>query len=155
MITLNINDSLVDVDVDPAMPLLWVLRDVLGLTGTKYGCGAALCGACTVQLNGQATRSCVLPVSAVTGRRITTIEGLAGPVALAVQDAWIQGNVVQCGYCQGGQVLAAVTLLATNPRPTDDDIDSAMSGNVCRCATYYRIRAAIHAAANTLPETPA
>ena len=155
MITLNINDRQVDVDVDPAMPLLWVLRDVLGLTGTKYGCGAALCGACTVQLNGQATRSCVLPVSAVAGQRITTIEGLTGPVALAVQDAWIRLNVVQCGYCQGGQVLAAVTLLTANPRPDDADIDAAMGGNVCRCATYYRIRAAIHAAASTLPETPA
>lgn len=153
MITLNINDRAVEVDVDPAMPLLWVLRDVLGLTGTKYGCGAALCGACTVQRNGQATRSCVLPVSAVAGQRITTIEGLTGPVALAVQNAWIQRNVVQCGYCQGGQVLAAVTLLTRNPRPADADIDAAMSGNVCRCATYYRIRAAIHAAASTLPET--
>ena len=155
MITLNINDRPVEVDVDPAMPLLWVLRDVLGLTGTKFGCGAALCGACTVHLNGQATRSCVLPVSAVAGQRITTIEGVTGPVAVAVQDAWVRQDVVQCGYCQGGQVLAAIALLSTNPRPTDDDIDAAMGGNVCRCATYYRIRAAIHDAARLLAEVPA
>jgi len=155
VITLTINDRPVQVDVDPAMPLLWVLRDVLGLTGTKFGCGAALCGACTVHLNGQATRSCVLPVSAAAGQRITTIEGVTGPVAVAVQDAWIRRDVVQCGYCQGGQVLAAIALLGTNPRPTDDDIDAAMGGNVCRCATYYRIRAAIHDAAKTLGEVPA
>ena len=152
MIALNINGRPLEVDVDPSMPLLWVLRDVLGLTGTKYGCGAALCGACTVHLNGQAARSCVLRVSAVAGQRITTIEGLKGPVADAVQGAWVQRGVVQCGYCQGGQVLAAVALLAANPRPNDEDIDAAMGGNVCRCATYLRIRAAIRDAASTLPD---
>jgi isoquinoline 1-oxidoreductase alpha subunit len=155
VIALTINDRPVELDVDPAMPLLWVLRDVLGLTGTKYGCGAALCGACTVHLNGQATRSCVLPVSAVAGQRITTIEGVTGRAAGAVQDAWIRRDVAQCGYCQGGQVLAAIALLSTNPRPTDEDIDAAMGGNVCRCATYYRIRAAIHDAARSLAEVPA
>lgn len=135
-------------DVDPATPLLWVLRDHLHLVGTKYGCGIAQCGACTVHLNGKATRSCVLPVSAVAGQRITTIEGLALDGALnAVQAAWIEHDVPQCGYCQAGQIMSATALLADNPAPSDADIDAAMSGNLCRCGTYLRIRKAIHSAA--------
>lgn len=135
-------------DVDPATPLLWVLRDHLHLVGTKYGCGIAQCGACTVHLNGKATRSCVLPVSAVAGQRITTIEGLALDAALnAVQAAWIEHDVPQCGYCQAGQIMSATALLADNPAPSDADIDAAMSGNLCRCGTYLRIRKAIHSAA--------
>ncbi len=145
---LNINGKIHSVDVDPEMPLLWVLRDVLDMTGTKFGCGRALCGACTVHLDGQATRSCVLPVSAAVGRKITTIEAIGDtPVGKAVQSAWIAHDVPQCGYCQSGQIMSAVSLLAKNKSPTDADIDAAMSGNICRCGTYSRIRAAIHQAA--------
>lgn len=151
MISLNVNGHTHRVEADPDTPLLWVLRDHLHLTGTKYGCGMAMCGACTVHLDGQAVRSCSLPVSAAAGRRITTIEGVASArVGQAVQDAWRRLDVVQCGYCQSGQVMSAVALLSENPKPSDDDIDAAMSGNVCRCATYVRIRAAIHEAAKLM-----
>ncbi len=151
MIQLNVNGKAVTVDVDPDTPLLWALRDSLHLTGTKYGCGQALCGACTVLVNGAPTRSCTLPVSAVQGSDITTIEAVgADAVAKAVQDAWLRLEVVQCGYCQSGQIMSAVALLSRNKAPTDGEIDSAMSGNLCRCATYQRIRAAIHEAARTL-----
>jgi isoquinoline 1-oxidoreductase subunit alpha len=137
-------------DADPDMPLLWALREVAGLSGTKYGCGMALCGACTVHLDGKAIRSCVTPLSSVAGRNVTTIEGLQSKQARAVQAAWIELQVPQCGYCQSGQVMSATALLEKNPVPTDADIDSAMSGNICRCATYSRIRAAIHTAAQAL-----
>ena len=147
MTRLNINGKSVDVDVDPEMPLLWVLRDVLGLTGTKFGCGMALCGACTVHLGGQAVRSCQTPVSAVGDQAITTIEGLSKDRSHPVQQAWIELDVPQCGYCQSGQIMSASALLATKPRPSDADIDAAMAGNICRCGTYQRIRAAIHRAA--------
>jgi len=150
MITLNVNGKARTLDVDPEMPLLWALRDVLGLTGTKFGCGMSLCGACTVHIDGKAERSCATPVSAAAGKRITTIEGLRGTTARAVQAAWIEADVVQCGYCQSGQVMAAAALLAKTPRPTDAEIDTAMSGNICRCGTYQRIRAAIQRAATTL-----
>jgi isoquinoline 1-oxidoreductase subunit alpha len=140
-------------DVDPTMPLLWALRDHLDLTGTKFGCGMALCGACTVHVEGKAARSCVTPVSAVEGKSITSIEGLATPAGKAVQNAWVRLDVPQCGYCQSGQIMSAAALLASNAKPSDADIDSAMSGNICRCATYVRIRAAIHAAAESLPAT--
>ena len=149
-IKLTVNGQARELDVDPDMPLLWAIRDHLQLTGTKFGCGMALCGACTVHIDGQATRSCVTPVSAAQGRQITTIEGLATPAGHAVQEAWIALNVPQCGYCQSGQLMSAAALLASNPRPSDADIDSAMSGNICRCATYVRIRSAIHQAAETL-----
>jgi isoquinoline 1-oxidoreductase alpha subunit len=145
---ITVNGTVHNVDVDEDTPLLWVLRDTLGLTGTKFGCGMAMCGACTVHLDGQAVRSCSIPVSALTGR-ITTIEGLSGREARAVQTAWIELDVPQCGYCQSGQVMAAVALLRRNPKPTNSDIDAAMT-NICRCATYLRIRAAIHEAAGTL-----
>lgn len=137
-------------DVDEATPLLWVLRDHLGLVGTKYGCGVAQCGACTVHLNGAAVRSCTIPASAVAGQQITTIEGLAGQDGKlnAVQAAWIEHDVAQCGYCQAGQIMSATALLKSNPKPTDADIDTAMAGNLCRCGTYLRIRKAIHAAAS-------
>jgi isoquinoline 1-oxidoreductase alpha subunit len=134
-------------DADPDMPLLWAVREVANLHGTKFGCGMALCGACTVHVDGQATRSCVMPLSAVAGREVTTIEGLRSRQAKAVQAAWVTLQVPQCGYCQSGQVMSATALLERNPAPTDADIDSAMSGNLCRCGTYLRIRAAIHAAA--------
>jgi isoquinoline 1-oxidoreductase subunit alpha len=147
MIRLNVNGRDVSVDVDPAMPLLWVLRDTLGLTGTKFGCGVALCGACTVHLEGAAVRSCVTPVSAVQGRKVTTIEGLSPDNSHPVQKAWIELDVPQCGYCQSGQIMSAAALLAQTPQPSDADIDAAMSGNICRCGTYQRIRAAIHRAA--------
>jgi isoquinoline 1-oxidoreductase alpha subunit len=150
MVALTINKTQHDIDVDPDMPLLWAIRDHANLTGTKFGCGAALCGACTVHIDGQPVRSCVTPVSAAAGRQITTIEGLEGKVAGAVQAAWQRLDVVQCGYCQSGQIMSAVSLLGENKKPTDADIDAAMDGNVCRCATYVRIRAAIHAAANDL-----
>jgi isoquinoline 1-oxidoreductase alpha subunit len=150
MATLNVNGRAVQVAPDPDTPLLWVLREELGLTGTKYGCGAAQCGACTVHLDGQAVRSCVTPVTAAEGRRVTTIEGVSGKVAQAVQEAWNRLDVVQCGYCQSGQIMSAVALLSEVTRPTDADIDAAMTGNLCRCATYVRIRAAIHEAAKTL-----
>ncbi len=151
MAALDINGKSVEVDVDPDMPLLWALRDHLSLTGTKYGCGMALCGACTVHVDGQATRSCVTPVSAVAGKKITTIETIgSGPVGRAVQEAWIAENVAQCGYCQSGQIMSATALLTSNKSPSDADIDTAMAGNICRCATYARIRAAIKRAAGSL-----
>ena len=151
MAALDINGKSVEVDVDPDMPLLWALRDHLLLTGTKYGCGMALCGACTVHLDGQPIRSCSTPVSAVTGKKITTIESIgASPVGSAVQEAWIAENVAQCGYCQSGQIMSATALLTSNKSPTDADIDAAMAGNICRCATYARIRTAIKNAAARL-----
>ncbi len=144
MVTLSINGTTHTLDVPLDMPLLWVLRDVVGLTGTKFGCGMALCGACTVHLDGQPIRSCVTPVSAVTGKRVTTIEAIgATPNGKRVQQAWLDLEVVQCGYCQSGQIMAAAALLATKRHPTDADIDQAMAGNICRCGTYPRIRAAI------------
>jgi isoquinoline 1-oxidoreductase alpha subunit len=149
MSTLNINGKNFNVSVPNDMPLLWVLRDVIGLTGTKFGCGMGLCGACTVHLEGVAVRSCIAPVSAVAGRKITTIEGLSGTEAgQRVQQAWIDLDVVQCGYCQPGQIMQAASLLTQIKNPSDADIDSAMSGNICRCGTYPRIRAAIKNAAN-------
>jgi isoquinoline 1-oxidoreductase alpha subunit len=150
MFNLKVNGKAQDVDVAPDTPLLWVLRDQLQLTGTKYGCGMALCGACTVHIDGVATRSCVTPVSAAAGKRVTTVEAVATTAAgRAVQAAWEKLDVVQCGYCQSGQIMSASALLARNPRPSDRDIDEAMAGNVCRCATYVRIRAAIKLAAKT------
>ena len=148
--TFTLNGKSATLDADPAMPLLWALREVAGLPGTKYGCGIAMCGACTVHLDGNAVRSCVTPLGSVAGRAVTTIEGLQGRPAEAVRTAWIGAQVPQCGYCQSGQIMSAVALLAKNPAPTDQDIDGAMSGNLCRCATYVRIRAAIHEAAQTL-----
>ena len=142
-VSLTVNGQRRDADVDPNTPLLWVLREDLGLTGTKYGCGIAQCGACTVHVEGEPLRSCSAPVSAVAGKRVTTIEGLSSRTAKAVQKAWVDLDVVQCGYCQSGQIMSATALLASNPRPTDSDIDDAMSGNICRCGTYLRIRAAI------------
>ncbi len=151
MITLDINGKKVQTDADPDTPLLWVLRDHLGMTGSKFGCGMALCGACTVHVDGNPTRSCVLPVSAAATMKITTIEAIAeSPIGKAVQEAWVAENVPQCGYCQSGQVMSATALLSTNKQPTDTDIDAAMSGNICRCATYNRIRAAIKRAADAL-----
>jgi len=153
MLTLDVNGKQLQVDVEPDTPLLWVLRDELQLTGSKFGCGKALCGACTVHLNGTATRSCVLPVSGVEGAKITTIEAMGdSSIGKAVQDAWVAENVPQCGYCQSGQVMSAAALLASNRQPSDADIDGAMSGNICRCATYVRIRAAIKRAAQSLAE---
>jgi len=146
-IELEVNGKRVEVDVDPTTPLLWVLRETLGLTGTKFGCGAAQCGACTVHVNGGAARSCVLPVSAAVGKRVTTIEGLSGSACEALKQAWIDLDVPQCGYCQTGQIMSAAVLLAEKVAPSDEDIDACMSGNVGRCATYVRIRAAIHRAA--------
>lgn len=151
MIPLNVNGQPHQVDVAPDTPLLWALRDFLQLTGTKYGCGQALCGACTVHLDGTPVRSCALPVSAVAGRKITTIEAVdSDRVGVAVQAAWRELDVVQCGYCQSGQIMSAVALLRQNKAPSDSEIDAAMAGNLCRCATYQRIRAAIHRAAQTL-----
>ena len=151
MTTLNINGKTVAVDVDPATPLLWALRDTLGMTGTKFGCGVAACGACTVHVDGVATRSCVTPISAAVGQKITTIEGVSSDrVGQAVQAAWVAHDVAQCGYCQSGQIMSATGLLKTNKAPTDADIDTAMAGNICRCGTYERIRVAIHVAAKTL-----
>ena len=150
MLNLDINGKPYALDVDPQMPLLWALRDHIALTGTKYGCGIAQCGACTVHLDGVPTRACVTPVSAALGKHITTIEGLDSVVGKAVQAAWLEQEVVQCGYCQSGQILSAVALLERNRRPSDADIDAAMQGNLCRCATYVRIRAAIKAAAAQL-----
>ncbi|HEX9556534.1 MAG TPA: (2Fe-2S)-binding protein [Reyranella sp.] len=149
-LSLRINGTTRSVDVDGDTPLLWVLRDDLGLTGTKFGCGAALCGACTVLVGDVPTRSCSLPVSAVGSGEITTIEGVSGPEAMAVQRAWIARDVPQCGYCQSGQIISAIALLKAIRKPTDHDIDLAMAGNLCRCATYVRIRAAIHDAAREL-----
>jgi isoquinoline 1-oxidoreductase alpha subunit len=147
MIKLNVNGKDTELEVDGEMPLLWVLRDVLGLTGTKFGCGMALCGACTVHLEGAPIRSCVTPVSAAGGRKVLTIEGLSPDSSHPVQKAWIELDVPQCGYCQSGQIMSAAALLARTPRPSDAEIDAAMSGNICRCGTYQRIRAAIHRAA--------
>jgi isoquinoline 1-oxidoreductase alpha subunit len=154
-IKLNVNGASRELDIDPDMPLLWAIRDHLQLTGTKFGCGMALCGACTVHIDGQPTRSCVTPVSTVQDRRVTTIEGLSGPAAEAVQAAWVGLNVPQCGYCQSGQIMSATALVASNPHPSDADIDSAMAGNICRCATYVRIRSAIHRAAESVAAGPA
>lgn len=148
-IKLDVNGTRREVDVDPSTPLLWVLRDQLGMTGTKFGCGIAMCGACTVHLNGSATRSCVVPAEAAAGARITTIEGLSSPL----QQAWLELNVPQCGYCQAGMLMAAAALLKENPKPTDDDIDAAMT-NICRCGTYPRVRAAIHKAAEAMRSVP-
>ena len=151
MIQLTVNDKPVRLDIDPATPLLWALRDTLQLTGTKYGCGLGLCGACTVHVDGEPLRSCSMPVSAAVGRKISTIEGVeAERVGETVQSVWRELDVVQCGYCQSGQIMSAVALLRQNPKPSDADIDAAMSGNLCRCATYVRIRAAIHEAARSL-----
>ena len=150
MLNLMVNGRPIQVDADPDTPLLWVLRDHVGLTGTKFGCGRALCGACTVHVDGQPVRSCVIPVEAVANAQVTTIEGLSDRVAKAVQTAWQTLDVVQCGYCQSGQIMTAVALLAENEKPTDDDIDGALAGNICRCATYHRIRAAVHEAARLL-----
>jgi isoquinoline 1-oxidoreductase alpha subunit len=151
MITLNVNGKQLQADVDADTPILWVLRDALGMTGTKFGCGMALCGACTVHLDGAPIRSCTTPVSAAAGKKITTIEAMsANRVGKAVQAAWIKHDVPQCGYCQSGQIMSAVALLASNAKPSDADIDAAMSGNVCRCGTYNQIRAAIKDAAATL-----
>jgi isoquinoline 1-oxidoreductase alpha subunit len=148
MTTLSINGESHTIDAPPDMPLLWVLRDLVGLTGTKFGCGIAQCGACTVHLDGQAVRSCVLPVSAVGDRKVTTIEAVSTTAAgKKVQDAWVALDVVQCGYCQSGQVMSAASLIASNPNPSDADIDAAMAGNICRCGTYNRIRAAVKQAA--------
>ena len=144
----KVNGRARSIDVPPDMPLLWVLRDVLDLKGTKFGCGMAQCGACTVHLNGEASRSCITPVSRVQGMEVTTIEGLSPNGTHALQRAWEELDVPQCGYCQAGQIMSAAELLAKNPRPTDADIDAAMDGNLCRCATYLRIRAAIHHAAS-------
>ena len=150
MISLTVNGRQHDVDVDPQTPLLWVLRDTLGLTGTKYGCGIAQCGACTVHVEGVATRSCSVPVEGVVGQNIVTIDAIDSKEARAVQAAWEKIDVPQCGYCQSGQIMSAAALLTENPKPSDDDIDQAMTGNLCRCATYVRIRAAIHDAAKSL-----
>jgi isoquinoline 1-oxidoreductase alpha subunit len=148
MTTLSVNGEIHQIDAPPDMPVLWVLRDLIGLTGTKFGCGIAQCGACTVHLDGQAVRSCVLPVGAVGDRKITTIEAVgATPAGKKVQEAWRELDVVQCGYCQSGQVMSATSLIASNPNPSDADIDAAMDGNICRCGTYNRIRAAIKHAA--------
>jgi len=145
-----LNGKTQTVDVSPQMPLLWVLRDTLGMTGTKFGCGMALCGACTVHLNGQAIRSCITPVSSVAGKNILTIEGLSADSSHAVQQAWSEGDVPQCGYCQSGQIMAAAALLAKKAKPTDADIDEVMRGNICRCGTYQSIRHAIHRASEIL-----
>jgi isoquinoline 1-oxidoreductase alpha subunit len=151
-VELNVNEKVVTVDADPGMPLLWVLRDVLNLTGTKFGCGVAACGACAVRVDGAAVRSCVMPVSAMAGRRIQTIEGLGTPEKPhPLQQAWIAEQVPQCGYCQSGMLMAAASLLEKNPRPTDADIDAAIT-NICRCGTYQRVRAAIRRAAAQLPQ---
>jgi isoquinoline 1-oxidoreductase subunit alpha len=147
MIKLNLNGKDAELDVEEDMPLLWVLRDTLGLTGTKFGCGMALCGACTVHLDGAAIRSCVTPVRAAAGKNVTTIEGLSPDSSHPVQRAWIELDVPQCGYCQSGQIMSAAALLAKTPQPSDEEIDAAMAGNICRCGTYQRIRAAIHRAA--------
>ena len=151
MITVNINGQDQQLDIDPTTPLLWALRDTLDMTGTKFGCGAALCGACTVHLDGQPIRSCVTPLSSVAGKKITTIEAMASDrVGKALQDAWVKHDVPQCGYCQSGQIMSATALLKTNRKPRDADIDAAMGGNICRCGTYQRIRDAIKDAAATL-----
>jgi len=147
VLELSVNGKTQSVDVAPDTPLLWVLRDTLLLTGTKYGCGIAQCGACTVHIDGEATRSCITPVSTVSGKKITTIEGLSADGSHPVQAAWIEEQVAQCGYCQSGQIMSAAALLSRTPAPSDADIDGAMAGNICRCGTYQRVRAAIHRAA--------
>jgi isoquinoline 1-oxidoreductase subunit alpha len=152
-IKLDVNGTPREVDVDPSTPLLWILRDHLGMTGTKFGCGIAMCGACTVHLNGAATRSCVVPAEAAVGARITTIEGLSAATPFPLQQAWLDLNVPQCGYCQAGMLMAAAALLEENPKPTDDDIDAAVI-NICRCGTYPRVRAAIHKAAEAMRSVP-
>lgn len=151
-ITFVVNGKTHTVSVGGETPLLWVLRDTLGLTGTKYGCGMALCGACKVHINGEAAPSCVTPISDVAGKNVSTIEGLSGMVGLAVQQAWLAEDVPQCGYCQSGQIMAATALLTRKPKPTDAEVDEAMSGNLCRCGTYQRIRWAIHRAAETIAQ---
>jgi isoquinoline 1-oxidoreductase subunit alpha len=149
--TIKVNGNAHDVDANGDTPLLWVLRDVLGMTGTKFGCGMALCGACTVHIDGAATRSCITPIESIGNSQVTTIEAIGGtPAGAKIQRAWLEHEVVQCGYCQSGQIMSAIALLSEIRRPSDSDIDAAMSGNVCRCATYVRIRAAIHEAAKTL-----
>ena len=150
MTRLSVNGKTVEIDADPAMPLLWVLREELRLTGPKFGCGMSLCGACTIHLDGEAVRSCVTPLSAAAGKSVTTIEGLSPNLSHAVQRAWIAEEVPQCGYCQSGQIMSAVALLAKKPHATDSEIDEAMAGNLCRCGTYQRIRLAIHRAGTTL-----
>lgn len=154
MISFKVNGKKCDVDVPDDTPLLWVLRENLGLIGTKYGCGMALCGSCTVHVNGRAVRSCVTPVSSVTGKEVVTIEGLSRDNTHPVQQAWIAEDVPQCGYCQSGQIMSAAALLAVNPKPTDEDIDRVMSGSICRCGTYQRIRKAIHRAADIMAQSP-
>ena len=154
MISITVNGRSHELDLPPETPLLWALRDHLGFTGTKFGCGMALCGACTVHVDGEAVRSCSMPLSALEGRKVVTIEGLPATVGRElhpVQQAWIEGDVVQCGYCQSGQIMSAAALLAKLPHPTDEEIDAAMTGNICRCGTYLRIRAAIHRAAEIAP----
>jgi isoquinoline 1-oxidoreductase alpha subunit len=150
MLELDVNGTRQQLDADPETPLLWVLRDNLGLTGTKYGCGVAQCGACTVHVDGEPRRACTTPLKAVAGKRVTTIEGLQSATAKAVQGSWVKLDVVQCGYCQSGQIMTATALLERRPKPTDTEIDQAMTGNICRCATYQRIRAAIHDASKNL-----
>ncbi len=150
MIKLNVNGKDVEIDTEADTPLLWAIRHLLKLTGTKFGCGMALCGACTVHIDGAPSRSCITPVSAVEGKKITTIEGLSGPASQAVQQAWVDIDVVQCGYCQSGQIMAATALLTTNPKPTDAEVDAAMSANLCRCGTYPRIRQAVRQAAQRI-----
>jgi isoquinoline 1-oxidoreductase alpha subunit len=150
MIQLNINDKLYEVDASADMPLLWAIRDLVGLTGTKFGCGIAQCGACTVHVNGTPVRSCSFPVAAAAGKKITTIEGMNEKIGEAVKKAWIELQVPQCGYCQSGQIMSATALLKSKPHPTDADIDAAMQGNLCRCGTYQRIRSAIHRAAEMI-----
>lgn len=150
MITLNINNKAYQVDASPEMPLLWAIRDMVQLTGTKFGCGIAQCGACTVHIDGMPVRSCSFPVIAAVGKKITTIEGLSEKVGLAVQKAWVELQVPQCGYCQSGQIMSATALLKSKPNPTEADIDIAMQGNLCRCGTYQRVRSAIHRAAELI-----
>jgi isoquinoline 1-oxidoreductase alpha subunit len=150
MVAFTLNGEAKRIDVDPEMPLLWAIRDVIGLTGTKFGCGLAQCGACTVHIDGAPMRSCQTALGDIEGASITTIEGLAGKVGETVQVVWVELDVPQCGYCQSGQIMSATALLTQTPKPTDEDIDTAMSGNLCRCATYHRIRAAIHEAAHRL-----
>ena len=150
MVALTVNQTTRNVEVDADTPLLWVIREDLGLTGTKYGCGIAQCGACTVHVDGVPLRSCSAPAAAMAGRQITTIEGLSSPTAKAVRKAWVDLDVAQCGYCQSGQIMSAAALLEKKPKPSNIDIDHAMAGNICRCATYHRIRAAIHAASKQL-----
>lgn len=148
MIALTVNKKNYTLDVGPSTPLLWVIRDVIGLTGTKFGCGMALCGACTIHIDGKAIRSCITPASNAVNKQLTTIEGLSGNIGMRLQQAWLSENVPQCGYCQSGQIMSAAALLSAIPKPSDKDIDTAMTGNICRCGTYQRIRKAIHVAAS-------